>query len=95
MMNTTNKVPEETVKFIEERVAEEIAAAKEKVQKDLEDLKRNYIPRTDVAKFKAHIIEYHTDEEGRYFKNAYIHVEELVKLIDKMLLKGDQEDVKL
>lgn len=64
-----------------------------KVQKDLEDLKRNYIPRTDVAKFKAHIIEYRTDEEGRYYKNAYIHVEELVKLIDKMLLKGDQEDV--
>ena len=91
MMNTTNKVPEETVKFIEVGAAEEIAAAKEMFQKALEDLKRDYIPRTNVAKFKAHIIEYHTDEEGRYYKNAYIHVEELVTLIDKMLLNGDSE----
>lgn len=91
MMNATNNIPEETIEFINKRVTEEIAVMKEKVALDLKELKRDYIPRKNAAELKARILELHTDEKGQYFKNAYISVEELIKLIDKYLLDGDNE----
>ena len=84
-------MPQETKEYIDNLINGEIEQVKAQAVEECEKIKRDYIPRTDVVKFKAHIIDYHTDEEGRYFKNAYIRVEELVKLIDTMLLKGDSE----
>lgn len=94
-MELNMTMPQETKEYIDNLIKDEIEQVRAQIVEEGEKIKRDYIPRTDVAKFKAHIIGYHTDEEGRYFKNAYIRVEELVKLIDTMLLKGDQEDVKL
>lgn len=94
-MELNMTMPQETKEYIDNLIKDEIEQVRAQIVEEGEKIKRDYIPRTDVVKFKAHIIEYHTDEEGRYFKNAYIRVEELVKLIDTMLLKGDQKDVKL
>ena len=94
-MELNMTMPQETKEYIDNLIKDEIEQVRAQIVEEGEKIKKDYIPRTDVAKFKAHIIEYHTDEEGRYFKNAYIRVEELVKLIDTMLLKGDQKDVKL
>lgn len=94
-MELNMTMPQETKEYIDNLIKDEIEQVRAQIVEEGEKIKRDYIPRADVVKFKAHIIEYHTDEEGRYFKNAYIRVEELVKLIDTMLLKGDQKDVKL
>lgn len=88
-MELNMTMPQETKEYIDNLINGEIEQVKAQVVEECEKIKRDCIPRKDVVKFKAHIIGYHTDEEDRYFKNAYIRVEELVKLIDTMLLKGD------
>lgn len=94
-MELNMTMPQETKEYIDNLIKYEIEQVKAQVVEEGEKIKRDYIPRENVARFKAAIIELHTDEDGHYFRNAYVSADTLMGLIKKYLEEGDQEDVKL
>ena len=94
-MELNMTMPPETKEYIDSLIKGEIEKVKAQVLEEGEKIKRDYIPRENVARFKAAIIELHTDEDGHFFRNAYVSVDMLMDLIKKYLEEGDQEDVKL